>query len=237
MPSGASIPLRVLFLRNTRDDYLAFTWWHFAFGLLITWLVGMGRYWDNPRVETVQRLGGGSFAYVFILALLLFAVGLPFRDKNWTYPRVLTMVVLSSPPAAIYALPVEKLFDFETARSFNTLFFGLVALWRMLIWGRFVFLMCPTSTPGRISVIFLPVTAILVVLAVLNLEQAVADLMSGLQPAPNGTTADRAYIWLIMLTALDVYLVFPVISITYIVAWIIHARKKRTAVHPPAPAV
>jgi len=108
MPPGMLIPLRVLFLRSTRDDYLGFTTKHFAFGLVVTWLVGMGRHWDNPRIELPMSLGVGSLVYVFLLAAVLLIVGWPFRDKNWTYGRILTLVVLTAPPAAIYALPVER---------------------------------------------------------------------------------------------------------------------------------
>src|SRR3712207_7552248 len=42
-----------------------------AFGLACTWLVGVGRYWDNPRASLLQHLGVGSVVYVFALALLL----------------------------------------------------------------------------------------------------------------------------------------------------------------------
>ena len=45
---------------------------YLVFGLLATWLAGVGRYWDNPRAELWQYLGLGSVAYVFVLALLLY---------------------------------------------------------------------------------------------------------------------------------------------------------------------
>lgn len=200
-------------------------------GLVCTWLVGMGRHWDNPRIEMPMSLGLGSLVYVFVLALLLFAVAFPFRDKEWTYRRVLTMVVLSAPPAAIYAIPVERWVDFETARGMNTWFLGIVAVWRMLIWGRFVFLMLPQQMHWLtcLSVVLMPVSVILLTLVILNLEQSVADFMSGLQPPPEGTTADEAYVWLWLLTFFSVYLVLPVVAIVYIASWIIHAKKKRSA--------
>lgn len=223
-----AIPLRVLRLRSTREDYLAFNNTHLAIGFVCTWLVGMGRHWDNPRVELPLSLGVGSLAYVFVLALLLFAIGLPFRNSDWTYRRVLTMVVLSSPPAAIYALPVERWMTFEEARLLNLWFLGLVALWRMLIWGKFVWLMCPAQAAGRIAVIFMPVTVIIISLVILNLEKAVVDFMAGLMPPPEGTTADEAYQWLIVVGILSIYFVLPIVGLTYIVSWITHLKKKRS---------
>ncbi len=228
--SAIKVPLRVLFLRSTNDDYRSFNYLHLAVGLVCTWLVGMGRHWDNPRVDLPLSLGVGSLAYVFVLALLLFTVGLPFRDKEWTYRRVLTMVVLSAPPAVLYAVPVERWMDFETARSMNLWFLAIVAAWRMLIWGRFVFLMLPAQFNWItcLSVVLMPVSVIAVTLIVLNLEKAVVDFMAGLLPPPEGTTADEAYQWLIIGGVLSLY-VLPVVAIAYIASWVIRWKKARNS--------
>lgn len=220
----------MLFLRSTEEDYRSFNTTHLAIGLVCTWLVGMGRHWDNPRIEMPMSLGVGSLAYVFVLALLLLIVGWPFRSELWTYRRILTMVVLSAPPAAIYAIPVERWLDFETARSVNVWFLAIVALWRMCIWGRFAAYTSATDHWLTImSIILMPVSVILAVLVVLNLEQAAADFMSGLQPPPEGTTADAAYVWLWLLTFFTIYLILPIVAIIYVVSWIKHAREKRAA--------
>jgi hypothetical protein len=36
---------------------------HLAFGLVCTWLVGMGRWWDDPGANLLQHLGLGSVIY------------------------------------------------------------------------------------------------------------------------------------------------------------------------------
>lgn len=39
--------------------------------LFVTWLAGMGGYWDHPPASGLQMLGIGSIVYVFALALVL----------------------------------------------------------------------------------------------------------------------------------------------------------------------
>ena len=65
---------RVLTFRAQREELLALNRRDLVIGLLITWLVGMGRYWDNDRVEFLQKLGVGSVLYVFVLATFLFCI-------------------------------------------------------------------------------------------------------------------------------------------------------------------
>ncbi len=52
--------LRVLTFRFTRHDIEDFKTTHLVIGLFFTCLVGMGRYWDNPKAELLQTLGVGS---------------------------------------------------------------------------------------------------------------------------------------------------------------------------------
>jgi hypothetical protein len=42
---------RILTFRARLDDFEALDRRHLALGLAFTCVVGMGRYWDNPRVE------------------------------------------------------------------------------------------------------------------------------------------------------------------------------------------
>src|SRR5512132_3790754 len=111
--SVVATAIRLLTLRTTREELVRFTSKHLAFGLLCTWIVGVGRYWDNPRVQLLQHLGIGSIAYVFILSLFLWLIVWPLRPRNWSYFRVLVFVSLVSPPAILYALPVEKFYSLD----------------------------------------------------------------------------------------------------------------------------
>ena len=56
----------LLFLRIT-PDMKNLANYYLSFGVLSAWVVGIGRYWDNPRADLWQYLGLGSVAYIFIL--------------------------------------------------------------------------------------------------------------------------------------------------------------------------
>lgn len=200
--------VRLLSFRATRDEMLALDRGHLAFGLVCTWLVGMGRYWDNPRAKLLQHLGIGSVVYVFVLSALLWLVMWPLRPADWSYRRLLTFVCLTSPPAALYALPVERWMSLEAARSTNAWFLAVVALWRLSLLCFYL------SRLGRLSWFatavgaLLPMTAIVVALTALNLEHVVFQIMGGLdETSPNST----AYGVLMMLTGVSMVAVLPLL--------------------------
>src|SRR5688572_20036662 len=83
---------RLLFFRASPEELAKIGWRHLSLGLLCTWLVGMGRFWDNPRVGLLQHLGIGSIIYIFILSLFLWLIIFPFGPRNWTYFKVLTFI-------------------------------------------------------------------------------------------------------------------------------------------------
>lgn len=182
-------------------------------GIVIVWFVGMGRYWDNPRVGLLQHLGVGSVIYVFVLSAVLWAVVWPFRETGWSYARVLTLVVLTSPPAAIYAIPVEQWSTVAQAGHVNLWFVVIVSIWRMLMWGLFVSRMTSSATPV-FTVTFLPVILIIFVLSILNLEHAVVwQLMGGIHEEP--TPADFAYNVVSFIAVISTFLALPVFLIIY----------------------
>jgi hypothetical protein len=104
-----------------------------TFGLLFTWLAGVGRYWDNPRADLWQHLGLGSLVYVFVLALVLWTIVAPLRPKNWSYRNVLLFISLTAPPAVLYAVPVELFLSPDAARATNAWFLAVVAIWRVAL--------------------------------------------------------------------------------------------------------
>src|SRR5215813_7250088 len=124
---------RLLTFRATSTELVSLNRGHLFFGLLCTWIVGIGRYWDNPRVPILQRLGIGSVIYVFLLSLLLWLVLWPLRPKHCSYFRVLTFVTLVSPPAILYAIPVEHFFSIDTSNTINAWFLAIVATWRVAL--------------------------------------------------------------------------------------------------------
>ncbi len=204
---------RLLTFRLTREDFLAFGNKHLIFGVIVTWLVGIGRYWDNPKVGFLQHLGIGSVVYIFVLAAFLWIFIVPLRAKEWSYFRLLTFISLVSPPAILYAIPVEQFTDIGTANTVNAWFLFVVATWRvalLLFALRRFFLMDWIST---VTVTFLPLGLIVLVLAMLNLEHAVFNVMGGIrEPSPN----DAAFGVLVLILFFAI-LLSPILLIIYAV--------------------
>ena len=202
-------------MKNLANYYL-------ALGVLTAWAVGIGRYWDNPRADLWQYLGLGSLAYIFILALILWLLIMPLKPENWSYKSVLIFVGMTSLPGILYAIPVERFFTMGTASSLNVIFLALVATWRVVL--LFLYLMRSAKLSG-LSVIVacvLPLTIIVSVLAVLNLEHVVFRIMAGLTEDEKSAN-DAAYTILLLITYFS-YLASPVLLLTYIV--MIFKRRK-----------
>lgn len=206
---------RLLFFRITREELLLLSYKHLAFGVLCTWLVGMGRYWDHPNAKLAQYLGIGSIVYIFVLSAFLWIFIKPLKPKDWSYFNLLTFISLVSPPAALYAIPVEKWFSLETATSLNVWFLAIVAGWRVALlifylnrYGELDF--------GAVFVgTFLPLIVIVVTLTVLNLEGVVFKVMAGIDHSQRSAN-DAAFGVLVLLTLLSQLLVLPLL-IAYIV--------------------
>ena len=156
---------------------------YLAFGMCMTWMAGIGRYWDNANVQLWQHLGLGSLAYVCCLALVIWLLVAPLGPANWSYRKVLLFVTLTSPPAILYAIPVESFLAPSSAVAVNAGFLAIVALWRVAL--LFVFLRRAAGLTGYKIVVaaLLPLALVIDVLAILNLERAVSGAMAGIPDA------------------------------------------------------
>lgn len=215
--------LRLIFFRASQKELVEVGWKHLAFGLFCTWLVGVGRYWDNPRVGLLQHLGVGSVIYVFILALFLWLIVWPLRPRNWSYFRVQTFITLVSPPALLYAIPVEHFYSVEMADGWNLLFLFIVATWRVALLIFFLRRLGELDAVKIGVATLLPLTAIVLTLTALNLEKAVFEIMGGIR---EGTASDGSYLILILLSWMAVVLFIP-LAICYLVLAIFEFRKIR----------
>lgn len=187
---------------------------YLGFGLLMTWLAGVGRYWDHPDPHLWQLLGLGSIAYVLVLALLLWLMLLPLRARNARYLDVLLFLTLTAPPALLYAIPVERFMALEDAQRANVWFLGIVASWRVALWARFLLKATGLRTTTVIVAALAPLALIVSTLFVLNLEHVVFQIMGGLRPEDR-TGNDQAYLVLFVLTVLSVY-ASPVLLVWYV---------------------
>ena len=185
---------------------------HFIAGLVGTWLVGMGRYWDDPGAKLLQHLGLGSVIYIFVLAGLIWLILLPFKIEKWNYFTVLTFISLTSFPAIFYAIPVERYLSIETSNTINVWFLAIVAAWRLALLYYFLKEFTKLSLGKIFTVTMMPICLIIASLTALNLHRVVFNIMGGVR---NPTPHDSAYMVLLVLTTVSVVLIGPLI-IAYI---------------------
>lgn len=187
---------------------------YLAVGLIFAWLVGIGRYWDNPRAALWQHLGLGSVAYVFVMALLIWIILLPLRPMNWRFLNVIVFIALTSPPALLYAIPVESFLSIGAAKSVNVLFLATVALWRVILLWKFLHRSADLRGYELFVAVFLPIVLVVITLTMLNLEHVVFSFMAGI-PADQVTANDAAYRVLLTITFLSIF-AFPILLVSYL---------------------
>lgn len=205
---------RLLSFRISREELLNLNKIDLYLGLVITWVVGMGRYWDDPGAKLLQHLGVGSLIYVFLLSFFLWVLFKPFKIQTWNYSNLLTFVSLTSFPAILYAIPVERFLSINLSAEINAYFLLTVAVWRVALLFFFFVRYAKISKFETIVATLLPLTAIVSTLTVLNLERAVFNIMGG--DISENTSSDTAYVILMLLTVISIILVIPLI-ISYIV--------------------
>lgn len=204
---------RLLTFRISKKEMFGFTKKHFIAGLAGTWLVGIGRYWDDPGASSLQHAGLGSVIYIFCLSAFVWLIILPFKVENWKYFNIVTFISLTSFPALLYAIPVERFFQLDTAARINVWFLAIVASLRLGLLFRFMKRYC--DFPGYIvtAVTLLPVCLIINVLSLLNLERAVFEIMGGVREK---TANDNAYVVLLIITTISYIFILPLV-IAYII--------------------
>lgn len=206
--------IRVMTFRASHDELATLTTPHLVFGMVATWVVGVGRWWDDPGARLLQHLGIGSMVYVIVLSFVLWLLIKPLGPEHWAYKNVLTFVTLTSPPAILYAIPVERFLDLQTAQTVNVWFLAVVAAWRVALLVFYLRRMARLHWGPLVVATLLPLTTIVATLTALNLERAVFDVMGGLREAER-TANDAAYTVLIALTMVSVSAVGPLF-----IAWV-----------------
>ena len=200
--------IRLLTFKLTRDEMLRFNKKLFIAGLIGTWFVGMGRYWDDKGASLLQHMGLGSVIYIFILAAFIWLIIKPFFVENWTYFTVVTFISLTSFPAILYAIPVEKFVSIGAARTLNVWFLIIVAGWRLCLLYYFLKHFTKMSVGNILTVTLMPICLIISSLTVLNLHRVVFNIMGGFRE-PNAH--DDAYFILMILTGISAILTIPLL--------------------------
>ena len=205
---------RLLTFRNVDIDLNRHRSGYLIYIFVVSWLVGMGRYWDHPDAHLWQYAGLGSVIYIVVLSVVLYAVVRPLEPKRWTYSLVLVFVGLTSLPALLYAIPVERFMPLEQAQITNAWFLGIVALWRVLFYVRFLSKGAGLGRFGTFIATLLPLSGIVVMLALLNLEHVMFDIMAGVRPG-NESPNDIAY-GVVVSLSMFATIAFPVTLICYL---------------------
>ena len=199
-------PIRI----SIQEDF----WRWFTFVAVVTWCVGVGRYWDHPSAEFWQYLGAGSVVYIFCLSILLYLIAWPLRPSNWTFRGVLIFVGLTSLPALLYAIPVERVVDLKAAQSINAWFLGIIAVWRVALLFRYLITSAKLHWFIVTTVAVLLLSGIVVSLTLLNLEHVVFDLMAGIRDE-DASPNDAAYVIVLGLAFTSLW-AFPIALVLYL---------------------
>ncbi|MGH1540233.1 MAG: hypothetical protein ACRBHB_07410 [Arenicella sp.] len=220
---------KFLTFRSVKPDLVNLGNYYLGFGIISAWLAGIGRYWDNPRADLWQYLGLGSVAYIFILSLILWLLIKPLRPENWSYKSILIFVGMTSPPAILYAIPVERFFTLEYAQILNVWFLAIVAIWRVALLFQYLMRSAKLSGFTIIVAALLPLVIIVSFLTMLNLEHVVFKIMAGLTEDEKSAN-DTAYTILLVITYFSLF-ASPILLISY-VAIIINKRKAAALERP-----
>ena len=221
--------LKFLAFRSVRPDMKRLRWHYLMFGLVSSWLVGVGRYWDAPDAPWWQQAGLGSLVYTVFMSAFLWAVVMAMQPENWTYFHVLTFVGMTAPPGLLYAIPVEKLLQADSAHAVNQWFLLVVALWRVvLLWfylrraGRLA------RVPAFLALAF-PLSAVMAFLTLQQLQASVMSEMSGNRRHEEQVRPDIGQ-WIVGHVGLASIVLCPIVFIGYVItATRIDSRKSRDA--------
>ena len=219
--------IRFLFFQEIKPNTEQLKNYYLTIGIVSAWVAGIGRYWDNPRADLWQHLGLGSVAYVFLLALILWALIKPLRPENWSYKSVLVFVGMTAPPGILYAIPVERYFTLSTAQSINVWFLAIVATWRVILLFQYLIRSAKLSGFTVFVSAMMPLVIIISVLAILNLEHVVFKIMAG-STEDEKTANDSAYVILLIITYFSFFL-SPILLISYL--GLIWKRRKKTSIY------
>jgi hypothetical protein len=205
--------VRVLTLRASGDEIDALGWRHFALGMACAILAGIGRHWDYPPAPPAAKFGLASAAYAVVFATVMWPFIALLGPDRWEWRKCATFVALTSPPAWLYAIPVELWLNPNDAARVNYVFLAAVAIWRLLLlavyiprytgldwWARFV----GWSTPLVVS---------LGGLFAFGLFDEVANFMAGARQTPRDLAA---VLWI----GFFAFLFLPLALFLYLLKWL-----------------
>jgi hypothetical protein len=202
---------RLLTFRSSPDELRDLNYRHLACGLFFTWLVGMGRWWEDPNASLLQHLGIGSLVYVFVLAFLLWLVIWPLMPPHWSLLNIFIFVTLTSPPAILYAIPVRHGLALPAAQTVRMSLLAAVASWRVALLAFYLRRGAGMTGFRWVLAALFPLLLVVFSLTALNLERVVFDLMGDIRESDQ-TVNDGAYGVLVLICMLSMLAFLPLLA-------------------------
>lgn len=182
---------RILTFRATRGDIKDDVWPLLLIGVLLTWAVGYGRWWDDPRdLPYFARMGYGSVLYVFVLSAILWIVSYPVAKERVGFGHVLAFVAATSLPGIVYALPVEAISASGTASAYNVAALIFVSTYRVALLVWFFRKILEMRLWPAIVATFLPISCITAVISLADLGHKILNMMGGFRGNVSQTAAE-----------------------------------------------
>ena len=216
---------RVLTFRDRPGELQDLSWRLLWLGLGCTWLVGIGRWWDDPRPEIplLARAGLGSVIYVFALSFLLWVFTRPFARHKTSYRQMLAFVACTSPPAILYAIPVEKWLPFGPASLYNLAALLIVATYRVCLLIHYL-RRGPRLLPKEVFLVAAtPIMLILLGLAAAGMAARIVDIMGGFRESIPQESAEM----IVFLIAGCGFYLTPFLLLAYIISAVVAVRRRR----------
>lgn len=176
----------VLLLRITSERIRRFGWWHLFLGVAVTWLVGVGRWYDDPMADPVRLTGVGSIVYVLFLGTFIYLVARPLASADSPLRnagKVIIAVMLTAAPAALYAFPIERFGDPDLHLNYNTAALFVVSTWRVMMFYSILRQGGEMDKKQTWAVMLVVISVILGVLGFFGVLGAVANSMGGFRDA------------------------------------------------------
>lgn len=138
---------------------------------------------------------------------------------------MLIFVMLTSPTAFFYAIPVERYFSMDTSQTMNVWFLLIVALWRVILFFLYLKRVAKLKSIVIVTAMLLPLVLIVSSLTALNLEHVVFRIMAGItEEERSANDASFGILWLI--TTISVML-SPFLLLSYFTnIYILHKKPK-----------
>lgn len=170
---------RFICFRSSTQELAEFDKRYLVLGLLLVWLAGVGRHWDDAEASMLQASGIGSLVYVLFLSGYLWLFLLPLRPVGCRGWQILTVVCMTAPPAFLYAIPIERWMNLEMSQVLNLTALGIVAVWRVALFLFYLIRGAKLHWWHSLVGVLLPLSIIVIVAGALAMAARIADGMAG----------------------------------------------------------